>query len=135
MQRGQVSPTMAITPTPPSVPGVYIFLSSDDRIMYVGMAHDLEKVLYRYQGLEGRQKMRDRAAVGDIGGVAWFDASDRAVPPSLESVLIARYQPPWNTQHNPFARSDEDAVPLPLPFQPEAHQGAGTRSCSAHSNR
>lgn len=103
---------MAITPKPPSVPGVYLFLDPQDRIMYVGMAHDLENVLYRYAHLEGRQKMRDRAADGLIGSVVWFSAPDRAIPPTLESVLITRHQPPWNTQHNPTPRNTEEAVPL-----------------------
>ncbi len=125
MERGQVNSQMVIAPRPPSSPGVYLFLDSDDRIMYIGMAHDLEKVLYRYRGLAGRQKMRDRAAEGAIAGVAWLRTSGRAVPPSLESILISRYEPPWNTQHNPSPRLTTDAVPLTADQIDWIHVAAG----------
>lgn len=112
MERARVTERLVVEPSPPSRPGVYIFLGESDSIMYVGMAHDLEKVLYRYRGLEGRQAMRDRAAAGDIHGLVFWTASRQAVVPSLESLLINRYEPPWNTQHNGNPRAVEDAVPL-----------------------
>lgn len=112
IQYSSVSSSLVLSRKPPSEPGVYMFFGTDDRIMYVGMAHDLEKVLYRYQHLEGRQAMRDRAEAGDIAGVRWLAVPNRSIPPSLESVLIHRYQPPSNSQHNPDARSAEDAVPF-----------------------
>ena len=55
MQRSQVSRTLELSRRAPALPGVYAFLGADDRIMYVGMAHDLQRILYRYQGLPGRQ--------------------------------------------------------------------------------
>lgn len=112
IQYSSVSSSLVLSRKPPSEPGVYMFFGGDDRIMYVGMAHDLEKVLYRYQHLEGRQAMRDRAEAGDVSGVRWLAVPDRSIPPSLESILIRRYQPPWNSHNNPEARNAEDAVPF-----------------------
>ena len=56
--------------------------------------------------------MRDRAAQDLISGVVWWPVADAVVPPSLELVLIRRYEPPWNTQHNPSPRTESEAVPL-----------------------
>ena len=56
--------------------------------------------------------MRDRAAQDLISEVVWWPVANAAVPPSLELVLIRRYEPPWNTQHNPSPRTESEAVPL-----------------------
>ncbi len=109
----RVSRSMELDRKPPAAPGVYLFLHGPERkIMYVGMAHDLEKVLYRYQHLEGRQRMRDRAAAGEIDRVAWVTCSSRMTPPSLEQLAIRRYRPPWNTHHNPDPRGAREASTL-----------------------
>ena len=78
--------------------------------MYVGLARDLQGVLYRYQHLDGRQAMRDRIASGQATWASWTECAHPATPPSLEVLAIQRYRPPWNTQHNPNPRAGEDAV-------------------------
>ena len=110
MAFAKVDSSFQIRPKPPSRPGVYMFLGGEDRIMYVGMAHDLEKVLYRYQHLAGRKKMRDRVAAGLVSRVFWVACGHAAAPPSIELLAIQRYEPPWNNQHNPRPRSESHAV-------------------------
>ncbi len=110
MTFASIEPDFTITPRPPSKPGVYLFLDEARRVMYVGLASDLQGVLYRYQHLEGRQAMRDRIAVGQATWASWTECVHPATPPSLEVLAIRRYQPPWNKQHNPEARIAEDAV-------------------------
>jgi hypothetical protein len=105
-----IEPDFTITPRPPSKPGVYLFLDEARRVMYVGLASDLQGVLYRYQHLEGRQAMRDRIAAEQATWASWTECTHPATPPSLEVLAIRRYQPPWNTQHNPKPRRTEDAV-------------------------
>ena len=112
VQFGTVDSRLRVRPTPPHQPGVYLFLNASDQVMYVGMAHDLEKVLYRYQQLQGRQAMRDRAAAGQIAQVGWVACKSGMTPPSLEQLAIRRYRPPWNTQHNPEPRGEGQAVRL-----------------------
>ena len=112
MEFASVDAAMRISPTPPNAPGVYVLLSREDEVMYVGMARNLEKVLYRYQKNTGRQAMRDRAALGEIARVAWVRCTTSRTPPSLEQLAIRRYRPPWNTQHNPRPRSPSEAVSL-----------------------
>ena len=110
MTFASIEPDFTITPRPPSKPGVYLFLDEARRVMYVGLASDLQGVLYRYQHLEGRQAMRDRIAAGQATWASWTECTHPATPPSLEVLAIRRYQPPWNKQHNPEARAAEDAV-------------------------
>lgn len=109
---GSVSSDFSVNPRPPNAPGVYMFLGADDRILYVGMAHDLEKVLYRYKGLKGRQKFRDRLAASEFGRVAWIVASQSETPATLERIAITRFRPPWNDQHNPQPRTIPMAIQL-----------------------
>lgn len=90
---GSVSSDFSVNPRPPNAPGVYMFLGADDRILYVGMAHDLEKVLYRYKGLKGRKKFRDRLAASEFGRVAWSVASQSETPATLERIAITRFRP------------------------------------------
>ena len=107
-----VSEGFNISPSPPSDPGVYLFLAEGRRIMYVGMAHDLQAILYRYRGLEGREHMRERLKDGRFSDIAWIAASHVEGTPALERVAISRFRPPWNDQHNPYQRSEEDAISL-----------------------
>lgn len=110
MTFGSIEPDFTITPRPPSKPGVYLLLDGSRRVMYVGLARDLQGVLYRYQHLEGRQEMRDRIAGGEASWVSWTECAHPASPPSLEVLAIRRYRPPWNKQHNPTPLSESDAV-------------------------
>ena len=112
MGRSRVQQDMRIDEKPPYGPGVYLFLGAGDRIMYAGMAHGLEAVLYRYQHLAGRKAMRDRARGSRIHGVVWLECGTRWSPPSLERLLIERYAPPWNTQHSTGWHNEETAVVL-----------------------
>ncbi len=107
---GGVADDFTITPRPPSQAGVYLFLGPQDRIMYVGMAHNLEAVLYRYKGLKGRQRMRDRRANGLFSRVAWIACSQAEAVASLERVAITRLRPPWNDQHNSRPYSEASAA-------------------------
>ena len=109
---GRVSPSFDISPKPPIDAGVYLFLGDQDRVFYVGMAHSLEAVLYRYQHLKGRQKMRERAAAGRFSQVAWLTALNAEAVPSLERVCISHFRPPWNDQHNLRPRSEATAIPF-----------------------
>jgi hypothetical protein len=109
---GSIESDFTITPRPPSKPGVYLLLDEPRRVMYVGLASDLQGVLYRYQHLDGRQEMHDRIADGEATWVSWTECVHPASPPSLEVLAIRRYQPPWNTQHNPTPRTSDDAVVL-----------------------
>ena len=101
-----------MNPRPPNSPGVYLFLGDLDAVMYVGMAHDLEKVLYRYKGLKGRQQMRDRLADGLFSRVAWLICTQPETAPTLERIAITAFRPPWNDQHNPRPRTPATVVRL-----------------------
>ena len=109
---GTVGKDFSVTPRPPEDPGVYLFLGEEDRVMYVGMAHNLEAVLYRYKGLEGRQRMRARRAAGAFTRVAWLSVTSGEAVASLERVAISHFEPPWNDQHNPRARTPGSAIPF-----------------------
>lgn len=105
----QVTRDLAISPRPPSESGVYLFLGSKDRIMYVGRAYDLASVLYRYAHLQGRDEMRERARQGLVRRVAYIKCRGYV---ELERRLIGRYSPPWNTQLNSSPRKARSAIPL-----------------------
>lgn len=109
---GFVSEDFSIAPRLPTSAGVYLFLGPADRIMYVGMAHNLEAVLYRYKGLRGRKKMKDRRAAGAFDRVAWLACAQPETAPTLERIAISRFRPPWNDQHNPSPRSATTALAL-----------------------
>ena len=110
MTFASIEPDFTITPRPPSKPGVYLFLDEARRVMYVGLARDLQHVLYLYQHLEGREAMRGRIASGKATWASWTECTHPASPPSLEVLTIRRYRPPWNKQHNPDPRTASDAV-------------------------
>ena len=109
---GIVSPFFDIAPKPPKSAGVYLFPDTEMRVFYVGMAHSLEAVLYRYKHLQGRQVMRERAAAGRFSQVAWLATLNGEAAPSLERVCISHFRPPWNDQHNPRPRTEATAITL-----------------------
>lgn len=109
LRRSTVAADFTISPKPDMNPGVYLFSDEQGRILYVGMAHGLEPVLYRYKHLAGREKMRERAAARRLTHVHWLACRTEWSPPTLERLMIKRFSPPWNTQHNWSPRSEENA--------------------------
>ena len=90
MTFASIEPDFTITPRPPSKPGVYLFLDEARKVMYVGLARDLQGVLYRYQHLDGRKAMGDRIATGQATWASWIECTHPATPPSLEVLAIGR---------------------------------------------
>ena len=114
---------------PPFSSGVYLWLSHDDRVLYVGKAtsnrtsHLYRRITAYKRATPGKTQLTSLRLNSEIldfvqqgGGIRLLclvmPDLDPADISKAEESLIRRSRPPWNRQGNPDPRSVEDAMPV-----------------------
>ena len=113
---------------PPFASGIYLWLSRDERVLYVGKAtSNRTSNLYRrfsaykratpgktqFTSLRLNAEILDFVRRGEgvrLVCLAMPDAGPTEIT-KVEEALVRRGRPPWNRQGNPFPRSVEEAMP------------------------
>jgi len=101
----------------PKLPGVYRFLDSDERVLYVGKAKNLRARLSNYFGPLDSLHERTRRMLLSASDVKWTIVATEYEALQLEFTWIKEFQPPFNVRFRddksyPYlAISMGDAVP------------------------
>ena len=82
----------------PDVPGVYSFLDSRSRVIYVGKAKSLKKRVGSYFDARADMAERTRALVGEIRDVEWLVVANEVEALVLENSLIKKSKPRYNVR-------------------------------------
>ncbi|NLZ24239.1 excinuclease ABC subunit UvrC [Candidatus Dojkabacteria bacterium] len=82
----------------PEVPGVYIFLNKEREILYIGKAKNLQKRVNTYFHKTTQDRPRIIQMLPLIDDVEIKETNNEIEALILESVLIKKYKPPYNTE-------------------------------------
>jgi len=82
----------------PKLPGVYRFLDSDERVLYVGKAKNLRSRLSNYFGPLDSLHERTRRMVLSASDVKWTIVATEYEALQLEFTWIKEFQPPFNVR-------------------------------------
>ena len=82
--------------TLPDRPGVYIYRSSDGKVIYVGKAVVLKNRVRSYFHEAARHEQRTRRLVTEIADLEWIVTDTELEALILENELIKRYRPRYN---------------------------------------
>jgi excinuclease ABC subunit C len=89
----------------PTDPGVYRFVASDARVLYVGKARRLRNRLGSY--FSGVTHPRTTAMLAEAADVDWLVCASESEALLVEAALIRELQPPYNVR----LRDERDAYP------------------------
>jgi len=84
--------------TLPERPGVYIYRSSDRKVIYVGKAVILRNRVRSYFHEAARHEPRTRRLVTEIADLEWIVTDTELEALILENELIKRYRPRFNVR-------------------------------------
>ena len=85
-----------LLPTWPQDPGVYRFLDTEDKVLYVGKAKNLKNRLSSYFSNTKGMAFKTRVMVKHASRIELTLVDSEADALLLESTLIKRFQPPYN---------------------------------------
>ena len=85
-----------LMPNWPHDPGVYRFLDTEDRVLYVGKAKNLKNRLSSYFSNTKDMAYKTRVMVKHAHRIEMTLVDTEADALLLESTLIKRFQPPYN---------------------------------------
>ncbi|MEX1047875.1 MAG: DEDD exonuclease domain-containing protein [Actinomycetota bacterium] len=86
----------------PRAPGVYIFRSKDQRVLYVGKAKDLRSRVKAYFYGDGRKKVEDLLSeLATVEGIQCHTELEALV---LEARLVRQYEPKYNRRGKTWRR-------------------------------
>lgn len=114
---------------PPFVRGIYLWMSDDYKVLYVGKAtsnqtsHLYRRITAYKRATPGKTQWTSLRLNSDILGYVQrggrvrllclvMPDADPEVVTRVEETLIDRARPPWNRQRNPHPRSVNVAMPL-----------------------
>ena len=80
----------------PTGPGVYKFLSEDDRVIYVGKAKNLRKRLQSYVRPSAKHAVKTKSMLESANTVEWIETNSEVEALILEDNLIKELQPKYN---------------------------------------
>ena len=80
----------------PSKPGVYLFRSAADKILYVGKAVNLRARVRSYFHVSAQQTPKTRRLVRDIAAIEFIVSRSELEALLLENTLIKQHQPRYN---------------------------------------
>jgi excinuclease ABC subunit C len=80
----------------PTKPGVYLFRSAADRIIYVGKAVNLRARVRSYFHVSAQQTPKTRRLVKDIAAIEFIVSRGELEALLLENTLIKKHQPRYN---------------------------------------
>ncbi len=99
MNNHHVAPDLAQKlDTLPDRPGVYIYRSSDGKVIYVGKAVVLKNRVRSYFHEAARHEPRTRRLVTEIADLEWIVTDTELEALILENELIKRYHPRYNVR-------------------------------------
>jgi excinuclease ABC subunit C len=84
--------------TLPEVSGIYKFLNSENDILYIGKAINLKKRVQSYFNKDMYERPRIRQMMPYVSDVNIVETNNEVEALILESALIKKYQPPFNTE-------------------------------------
>jgi len=90
------SPLSPLLKTLPSNPGVYQYFDKDGKIIYIGKAKNLNKMVLSYVNKDTSLSGKVRVLVAKIADIRWIVADSESDALLLENNLIKEYQPRYN---------------------------------------
>ncbi len=95
----------------PQTPGVYLMYNNMDEVIYVGKAVNLRRRVLQYFTESGKRSNKIAQMIASIDHISWLPCDTELVALILESNLIKRYRPRYNSalrkdENHPYLRVD-----------------------------
>ena len=87
----------------PSSPGIYLYKSKDDEIIYIGKASVLKNRVRQYFQKSKFFDAKTKALIKEIYDVEWIETDSEIDALFLEAEMVKRYMPRYNI----FLRDDK----------------------------